>query len=397
MKLKILSVVAVLGLGVGCQTYDFEPVLPLAVAQTTQSKSVAGRNLKPDLMFLIDNSGSMNFGVKPTTGCNCPNSACPAGCPTRITELKSAMNTFLTQNGGIARMGMTIFPKGAGMDECVGTSGINIEMSTSNDVDAELKAKANDVNTAIAGLTPAGGTPTAQSLLFLKDYAPLADPNREDFVVLLTDGLPNCAAQNPNNECGGTNAACRCTLAAATCSNASYCSLKCLDKDGSVKAIEDLRAKNIRTIVVGFGAETNAGDGPEALNAMAAAGGFPLACPNGTNAECGADNTCDMASKVCTRKFYQAANGQELATALKAIGDIIGQTDVCSYKLDSAPSDPRFLAVIVNEQSLKAGADTWKFDANPPTVTFLGSTCTKIKQSTPADRARIEFRIIESL
>jgi hypothetical protein len=43
-------------LATGCQTYDFEPVEPLAVAQTTESRSIKARAPKPNLMLLVDTS-----------------------------------------------------------------------------------------------------------------------------------------------------------------------------------------------------------------------------------------------------------------------------------------------------------------------------------------------------
>src|SRR5438874_9130088 len=95
-----------------CQTYDFEPVTPLAIAQTTQTKTVTAQVLKPDLMILLDKSGSMASPLPGGTNCGtCAFPSCPEGtCPTRMGSMRAAMNTFLTNNGNVARMGLTIFP-----------------------------------------------------------------------------------------------------------------------------------------------------------------------------------------------------------------------------------------------------------------------------------------------
>jgi hypothetical protein len=201
-------------LAAGCQTYDFEPVEPLAVAQTTQTKTVIARQSKPDLMLLVDKSGSMLFPINPQdancpAGCG-PTSPCPGTCKTRISELRSAMNTFLTQNGTVARFGLSQYPT----DGLCGNTQPNpaslvVGLSQSNDVDSELQAKANEVKTAINSLAPTGGTPTGASLRFVGNDPTLSNPDREDFVVLLTDGLPNCNAANPNN--------CQCRLAESAC------------------------------------------------------------------------------------------------------------------------------------------------------------------------------------
>jgi hypothetical protein len=108
--------------------------------------------------------------------------------------------------------------------------------------------------------------------------------------------------------------------------------------------VGELRKKNIKTIVVGFGADTAVGAGPDTLNAMAEAGGFARACPMQTDAECGSNNTCDKASKLCVRKFYQASNAAELAKALQDIIDIVKGMDICTYTLDAVPDDRAIVA-----------------------------------------------------
>ena len=89
---------AAVGLAVGgCQTYDFEPVEPLALAQTTERKVVLSRKKKPNIMLLVDKSGSMKSQVTSTT--------------TRLSEMKSAMNDFLVDYGNTARFGLAVFPE----------------------------------------------------------------------------------------------------------------------------------------------------------------------------------------------------------------------------------------------------------------------------------------------
>ncbi|HSP77727.1 MAG TPA: VWA domain-containing protein, partial [Myxococcaceae bacterium] len=68
-KQTLLSalVVGLLGgvFAAGCQTYDFEPVEPLALAQTTETRRIEARERKPNLMLLVDTSGSMTDPVDP--------------------------------------------------------------------------------------------------------------------------------------------------------------------------------------------------------------------------------------------------------------------------------------------------------------------------------------------
>ncbi|WP_225414110.1 adventurous gliding motility lipoprotein CglB [Stigmatella hybrida] len=425
-KLSLLSAFAaglVGGAAVsGCQTYDFEPVAPLALAQTTVGDTVTAQALKPNLMVLLDTSGSMTLpvntrdpdcfranstpspdddycGQTPATACN------TAVCPTRWSELQGAMSRFLSENGSVARMGLTTYPgpaAGANSLRCEASSVVNKTIPQSDD-DPSLQAAASGIQSVILGIpnagtnAPSGGTPTSLSLQFVGQQPDVQATDRDNFVLLLTDGLPNC---NPENANSGTNVdACQCTLAnigANTGCQGDYVRRGCLDKDASVVAVEDLKKKGIRTIVVGFGAETATGNGPATLNAMATAGDFARSCRDDPNA-CGAGDTCDATTKLCGRRFYQAANQEELANALKEIIDLVGSKDICLLALapEQLPTDnnANLVVVYVNDQITASGADTWSLTDKG--VQFAGATCERIKNSTPANPIKLEVRAVQ--
>jgi hypothetical protein len=374
----------VLAVAASCQTYDFEPVTPLAIAQTTQTKTITAKQLKPDLMLLIDKSGSMNDGEN--------GGAATATNPRKMDTLKSVMNTFLTMQGRVARMGMTIFPA----DTVCTASGINEvknPITTASDMDADLQAQASAVNTNVQMLNPGGGTPTALSLNFVGTLKELNDPQREDFVLLLTDGLPNC---NNNNQKNCNTGQCQCTVSPATACGVGqqYCVLGCLDTDGSVQAIKDLRTRSIRTIVVGFGSDVAGGAAGDTLNAMAIAGGFQRACPNNPS-ECGTNNTCDPMTKVCAKAYYQAANGTELATALAQISDNLAGDSICKYTLEATPSTPDLVSVIIDGVPQQSGPDTWALMGAQ--IVIQGALCDKLKASGTTNPVHLEIRVVQSL
>lgn len=388
-----------------CQTYDFEPVEPLALAQTTVGDVIRAKAAKPNLMVLLDTSGSMTQPVD-TSDPDCRDgngNLCGGGsfncdvsrCPTRWSEMRSAMASFLSSSGSIARMGLTVYPASQGTIEtqCSASSAVKIPIPQVDDTDSSaLQATANRISDEILNRPingsggPSGGTPTGASLRFVGAQAELQSPDRDDFVLLLTDGLPNCNAQNPN---GGT-AACNCGL-----QNCGSSAQVCLDKDASVAAVTDLRTQqNIRTIVIGFGADTAAGAGPETLNAMAEAGGFARNCTKDPNA-CGAGDTCDAVTKLCGRRFYQAANQAELANALREIIDKVGNTDPCLLALDPAqrPSSSSLIVVYVNDEPVPEGTDTWQLTDQG--VQFVGQMCTRIRSSTDANPIKLEARAVQ--
>jgi hypothetical protein len=414
-KLNLLSAFAagVIG-GVfasACQTYDFEPVEPLALAQTTVGDVIKAKSSKPNLMVLLDTSGSMKLPVNPSDpDCMTPNGLCGDPrtgadcnvntCPTRWSELQGAMATFLTSSGSTARMGLTTYPQPTGTataDQCTASTAVRIPVPQVDDTDTTaLQKSATDISNVILGIpnagvgSPVGGTPTSVSLRFVGQQADLQTTDRQDFILLLTDGLPNCNPSNPNN--GGNPAACQCTLSACT---GGVATLGCLDKDVSVSAVTDLRTqKDIKTIVIGFGAETASGAGPDTLNAMAAAGGFARNCASAPDA-CGAGDTCDPATKLCGRRFYQAANQTELSKALAEIINLVGSTDICLLALDPAqrPSDPSLIIVYVNDEPVASGDSTWTLTDKG--VQFQGATCDRIKSSTDKNPIKLEARAIQ--
>jgi hypothetical protein len=467
---------AAAGLIASCQTYNFQPVQPLAIAQTTQDTQDVAKALKPNVMIVVDRSGSM---TKPTDPCNpvctwtgatcnngvpAPNSvpcgtaggpgACPPGCPTRISDLQTAMSSFLLGDGGtLAQYGLIELPNPitGGSCDSSGVQDIIVQIgdggfSQSDDPVAEQNA-ANTIAIDISAITPLGGTPTAATLGALANYEALQDPGRQNFALLLTDGEPNCDYSNPNT-CTSSN--CQCTFYTGVapvpmaCPGSSCpcgasgsdpnCVIGCIDTgspaSGVVGSITSLRNLKIRTIPVGFGLETLADAGfgtgyaPGALNAMALAGGFARSCPMGTDAECN-DNgtvmpgnplydTCDLADGMqcgdgtqycCTRKYYVALDATELETALLAITGSIVNTSPCVYQLEATPTNGSTILVQINGTDVPAtaaGTTNWVYTApssnSPvPTVTFEGTYCTQLTDATPQNPVNVEFRIVNSL
>ncbi|WP_224245293.1 adventurous gliding motility lipoprotein CglB [Hyalangium gracile] len=417
-KLTLLSALAVGIVGgalvSACQTYDFEPVEPLALAQTTVGDVITAKSSKPNLMVLLDTSGSMKLPVNPSlAACQTP-SGYPCGdprsgadcnintCPTRWSELQGAMATFLQANGATARMGLTTYPQPTGTStagQCGASTSVRIAIPQLEDSNtAGLQAAAKSISDVILSIpnsgtgSPVGGTPTSVSLKFVGNQADLQTAERKDFILLLTDGLPNCNPDNPNSGIANPQA-CQCTL--TSCTSASVERYGCLDKDVSATAVADLRSqKDIQTIVIGFGAETAEGAGPATLNAMAEAGGFARNCRDDANA-CGAGDTCDPTTKLCGKRFYQAANQAELANALRQIIDLVGNTDPCLLALDpaQAPSEPGLIVVYVNDKPVAAGDNTWRLTAAG--VQFQGSTCEAILASTDQNPIKLEARAVQ--
>ncbi|RYZ43799.1 MAG: adventurous gliding motility lipoprotein CglB [Myxococcaceae bacterium] len=414
----------------GCQTYDFEPVEPLAIAQTTIEKVITARGSKPDVMLLVDTSGSMTKPVDPEKTVNgvkvchgqnaqgqdyiCDDTlACDtAVCPTRWSDLQAAMAPFLAESGKLVRFGLTTYPapitstSATPAQFCAAASAgesVRVAIPTTLESDDELQAHANNLNAVLQAIPngganrPRGGTPTSGSLEFTGSLLTTDPKLRPQIIILLTDGVPNC---NINNEYNGAEnpQECACTLVPTTqceVSESAYYHRGCLDKNASVAAVQALQAREISTIVIGFGAETTAGSAPQVLNEMARAGGFARKCR--ADLDCGAGDVCDVSAQRCGRAFYQAGNQVELAAALKAISEQLRQEEPCYVKLDPSqmPSDPSLIVVYINGERTLAGPDAWSVvEAG---VRFTGSTCARLEASRPEAPVSVEVRAIREL
>ncbi|MCY1073561.1 adventurous gliding motility lipoprotein CglB [Archangium lansingense] len=381
----------------GCQTYDFEPVPPTALSVPSIEKTIAARGNTPNLMLLVDTSGSMLEPMNsanpicrsPTSGVLCLGEGCPAGCPTRWSALQGAMSSFLGANGAFARIGLALYPGKQLVlgEQCGGTDSLTLDLPADDNTEAlqthaeAVKAELHKIPNHTRG-GPEGGTPTGASLLYVGSQPQLQTDERSDFVLLLTDGLPNC---NENN----TSLSCRCNKGECT---DPYEWLGCLDQDGSVSAVRTLRGRDIQTIVIGFGADTASGDGPAVLNAMAEAGGFARKCQ--ADADCGTGDACDTRLGLCQRRYYQAANQDELATALRQISERF-EGNPCLIELahDQFPPSPGLARVLVNGEGFGEGDDTWRLKPGVG-VELLGSLCARVQGSSPAHPVRIEVRVV---
>jgi len=435
---------AVLAGASACQSYDFEPVAPLAIRQTQTSVDVEALANKPNFLLLVDKSGSMDQPVDPTVaschvgGVNGPlcgdpqkQNSCPASCPTRWSELSKALTGFVDSFPLIGRYGLSLFPEPeAAAGACSQTSHETAPLPTaSNDDDATLQAAADATRNALLAVSSCdppgptctgGGTPTAASIAFLTGVQALVtSSNREQIVILFTDGLPNC---NPGLASLAGTAACQCTFGP----NPDDCAkglppfdgAGCLDVDQAVKAIQALGNKQVQTFVVGFGAELGAPSARDTLQRMAVAGAIrhPQVCP-GTppNEPCDKTlpdggvlaNPCDLATGLCSRQYYVAQDASSLGQVLTEITKPVA--GVCERFLTEVPDDPQLLSVLVNGTPYPSGPDTWVYvspsETTPvtnqpgPAVVFVDGKplCNALKASTAQAPVKVQIRVLKIL
>jgi hypothetical protein len=168
---------------------------------------------------------------------------------------------------------------------------------------------------------PRGDTPTAAALATARDSAGLTDGDRENVVVLVTDGIPTC---------GG----------------------------GVGQVIDQLYARtpSVRTFVIGIGSE----------------------CQSNAST---LDNWADRGhtARSGPTHYYQANDAADLGAALL---DAIGGA-TCVFQLASPPSDPTTLAITLDGMAISADpVDGYTYDATQDAVTLHGASCTQLAAST---------------
>jgi hypothetical protein len=255
----------------------------------------------PNVMLVVDDSGSMQDLVPGTT-------------QSKWTTLKTAVKTLLTSYTGKVRWGVSIFPSPGGNSCSAGQVDIACGPGNESKITALLDPMTdNDIG---------GNTPTETTLRAVEASGALRDPMRNNYVLLMTDGLPTC------------------------------------NQDGRVTpAVQSMyrASPSIRTFVVGIGDGTQSDPGE--LNRWADAGGTARAA-QGT-------------------KYYQANNITDLN---QAFGEIIGAVASCTYQLADRPPEANLLVPYLDGQAVAPDPNHgFSYDAGSNSLVFHGSACDRIK------------------
>jgi len=409
VRRTVLGAGAVVGLAIlGCQSHEFTEVRPKAL-QTINDFRVLDAAPRPSkLMLLVDKSGSMTGSVDGSSS-QCVDAkgeydpSSPHSC--RWNALKKAFgdptNGFLARAQDLAHFGLAVVPAlnptagGCQPGEVVVPVGERLGDNTAAIRDQLMNQ-----------IVPAGGTPIVPTLEVIENDARFMaeERGRARYILLLTDGLPNCNAANarvcsdcrlargtPDErraQCRGehlcyppeasdeaVDQGCEVDVAADVFDGAW-----CWDGYNLVSKLAALRAQGVKTFVIGFGSQT-ANEGRAILNAAAEAGGVAL--PGDT-------------------KYYQANNEQELRAVLAQIQI---ELPPCEFELFPVPEQEQLVEVRLydvdteSEVVLERGKD-WEFApkgsewdlARVRVLDAEGSNwCSQLQRATPS---RYQLRVL---
>jgi hypothetical protein len=388
-------------------------------------------------MFLLDRSGSMDLpfdtvqadGVTPNLSCYVDAGAgitcgdqtqtnpallvpCTSTCPSRWSTVSTNATLFLNNNASLANYGVTFFPDVQGLSSptyCEASAAVGVPFSGGG-ASAVAKAIAS-VGYASFANSPSdgqnggvgGGTPTAASITWLASNGGFsqAAPN---YILLMTDGLPNCDSNYPFGAPSSSFPSCLCVDPAGSmdCNYAFDCN------DSSATATAILKAnqnQGIKTIVLGYGDlnpnGVNAAQAVNSLNAMGTVGGFTRYCFDGGY---GAWTLPDSGTDIgpCQEQFWRVSTSAGLAAALTSIGRVLPPSaSPCQFILNPAPPNPATVAVdvsITNSQgktvtSYPYSSGGWSISGSA--LTFGNNLCQQVQN--PANAVSFLVRVLTTL
>jgi hypothetical protein len=185
----------------------------------------------PDILIVLDRSNSM---------------ALPTDSPL-WNVIRQAIITVTRAMDDAIWFGLMSFPNSldpsaceGSMNTCAAPASVLVPIAADN---------ATAIETALMSLTTCGGTPTAVTLQSASDYLVTLTDDHPSFIILATDGAPNC-----NESLDGST--CTCTSTAG-CSGTSGQHLNCLDDTRTYGALDILCTAGSHTYILGMGGATS--------------------------------------------------------------------------------------------------------------------------------------------
>ncbi len=288
----------------------------------------------PNMYFVLDRSGSMAQEDK-------------------WSKVRVVVAQIFRSLGPRANFGVSVFP-GLEANSC--TPAREVVPLSPGDPPGSTDGPTTTKLLTTTSTAPEGGTPTAQALRAALDA--LRKAKGKSFVILATDGGPNCNAAAvcnvdqcmPNIDnvpgCSPSGASC--------CDPPNGARESCLDAGPTLSAVTALKNAGFPVYVIGLpGTAAYA----SLLDQVALSGGTALAG---------------------SPKYYAVASTADNTALLKALKQIAAKiVATCEFKLTSEPSQANLVNVYLDEVVLpKDQVNGWTI--NGATVTLVGQTCAKV-------------------
>src|SRR5262245_14302102 len=292
--------------------------------------------IPPDILILLDASGSMNNDTA--------DNACANGCgaTSKWAQATPAIAAVVAETQDSIRWGLKFF---ADTDATCGVgNGVAVPVAIGNA--GAIQNALLGRTSANGGVTNGGRTPTRLAENAGAAYlSGLTDPSPK-FLLLVTDGLPNCMPGNADSAAD--------------------------DSPGTVAAVTAAATAGIPTMVIGVSTSGTPTDAT--LTDVAIAGGYP---------------------RVGSPSYYPASSAAELTAALRALIDM---TPACVFALPPPPNGNLSyggIGVVVGGAEIPhdtSHAYGWDYTSTGQTaIEIYGQICDDIK-SGAVTSVQIVFR-----
>lgn len=302
----------------------------------------------PTLFIVLDRSSSMNETIQP--------SGYSKWDLVRFALLDSTSGVLRTLDGRLST-GVAVFPGENITNDTCSTGTMVFEPRPGSETTY------NELAQKLSSILPQGSTPIAASLRALKPI--LEKQEKTPFVLLATDGAPNC------NTIPCSSDHCIYNLEQAKLTNGQLCDetinccdpnlvqgggwQACVDDENTIAAINDLTAIGIKVFVLGIpGSSTYS----TILDRFAVAG---------------------QTARMVTPHYY-AANELTQNALQNALREIAAEViDSCIVTLDAPVDDGGFTNVLIDGKVLVFESNNgWRW-LNKQTLELTGSVCNRIK------------------
>ena len=246
-------------------------------------KSKTATKVPPEILILLDRSGSMNEDIKGGT-CNDGGIGVGANCgaTSKWALMVLAINQVVMETEADVNWGLKFFPDNT-------TNSCNVSTTAAVPVGA---GNAGAIASAIMASTSANAgvmtgynnTPTRSGMVGATTYLQSVTTTNPKFILLATDGVPTCSALGV----GG------------------------MDDAASEAAVAAANTAGFKTFVVGI---ATGGSADLTLSTLANAGGLP---------------------RQGTPSYYPVSTAADLAAAVRTF---IGAANTCTFQVGPAPTD----------------------------------------------------------
>jgi von Willebrand factor type A domain-containing protein len=288
------------------------------------------QNVPPDLLLILDKSGSMANQPDDT-----PCMGGGATCETKWGDMAAGLNMVVTQTATTIRWGLKFFSSNNG---CGVNQAVDVPVGPNN---------AAAIDAAINMTMPGGDTPTALAIDAGVAYLMGLTDTNPKYILLATDGEPNCAMAATGGRYGGRYGG------GATQD----------DSAGAEAAVTAAATAGFPVFVVGVGNVTPA---IATLDQLAINGGRP---------------------QPTEPRYYPVASTTDLVSVLGTIG---GQIASCTFSLGKVPPDPTNIGVYAMSASgttklAESATNGWQYGAGMTSIELTGAACDAVKSKTTTD------------